>query len=65
MLKKRLQRAKARREEKPERPRFDAVELGSKSRARSKRVSLPLMHSKHPGKLALDNAKIFEIVPFP
>jgi plasmid stability protein len=25
----------------------------------------PIIHSKHPGSLLLDNDKIFEIVPFP
>jgi hypothetical protein len=28
-------------------------------------VSLPLIRSKHPGSVVLDNAKIFEIDPFP
>jgi hypothetical protein len=30
-----------------------------------KRVSLPIVPSKRPGTLDLDNAKIFEIIPFP
>ena len=34
----------------PRRPRF---------------VSSPLVRSKRPGTLVLDNAKIFEIIPFP
>ena len=29
------------------------------------RVSFPLIHSKQPGSLEIDNAKIFEIIPFP
>ena len=28
-------------------------------------VSSPLIRSKRPGSLVLDNAKIFEIIPFP
>jgi hypothetical protein len=28
-------------------------------------VSLPLVPSENPGTLALDNAKIFELIPFP
>jgi hypothetical protein len=32
---------------------------------RSKRVVLPLVRSKAPGKLNVDNAKIFELIPFP
>ena len=32
---------------------------------KSKRVSLPIVPSKRPGSLKLDNAKIFEIIPFP
>lgn len=30
-----------------------------------KRVSLPLVKSRNPGTLELDNGKIFEIIPFP
>jgi len=29
------------------------------------KLSLPLIRSKRPGSLNLDNAKIFEIIPFP
>jgi len=29
------------------------------------RASLPIVPSKRPGTLDLDNAKIFEIIPFP
>jgi hypothetical protein len=32
---------------------------------RTRRVSLPLVSSKSPGTVSLDNAKIFEIIPFP
>ncbi|MBI3645743.1 MAG: hypothetical protein HY233_07255 [Acidobacteriales bacterium] len=41
-----------------------AVEIKFPSRRRG-RVSLPLVRSKQPGAVALDNAKIFEIIPFP
>jgi plasmid stability protein len=39
-------------------------QLKSSSR-RTRRVSLPIVPSKRPGTLDLDNAKIFEIIPFP
>jgi hypothetical protein len=32
---------------------------------KTRRVSLPIVPSKRPGTLELDNAKIFEIIPFP
>lgn len=32
---------------------------------KSRKVALPLVRSKIPGKLQIDNAKIFEFVPFP
>jgi hypothetical protein len=34
-------------------------------RSGRKRVSLPIVPSKRPGSLDLDNAKIFEVIPFP
>jgi len=34
-------------------------------RGRPSRVTLPIVPSKRPGALKLDNAKIFEIIPFP
>ena len=34
-------------------------------RKRGRRVSLPLVRSKRPGAVRLDNAKIFEVIPFP
>ena len=34
-------------------------------RGRPQKVSLPIVRSKRPGSLKLDNAKIFEIIPFP
>jgi hypothetical protein len=43
-----------------------SVEQELKSRGRKpRRVSLPIVRSKRPGTLDLDNAKIFEIIPFP
>ncbi len=41
---------------------------GTLRRRRAKprgRVRLPIVRSKRPGTLDLDNAKIFEIIPFP
>ena len=35
---------------------------GQKSRGR---VALPIVRSKRPGAVQLDNAKIYEIIPFP
>ncbi len=40
-------------------------ELQLRPRRRHRSVSLPLVRSKRPGSLVLDNAKIFEIIPFP
>jgi hypothetical protein len=40
-------------------------ELQLTRKARRKRITLPLIASKRPGSLQLDNAKIFEIIPFP
>jgi len=42
-----------------------AVEIELPSRWQAGPVSLPLVCSKQPGTVALDNAKIFEIIPFP
>jgi len=39
--------------------------LGQKRRPRGRRVKLPIIPSKRPGTLDLDNAKIYEIIPFP
>jgi predicted CopG family antitoxin len=42
------------------------VEQELKSRKpHSKRVKAPIVRSKRPGATKLDNAKIFEIIPFP
>jgi hypothetical protein len=40
-------------------------ELQVARKTRRKRISLPLIASKKPGTLEIDNAKIFEIIPFP
>jgi hypothetical protein len=40
-------------------------ELRAARKRRRLPVSLPLVRSKQPGTVALDNAKIFEIIPFP
>ena len=39
--------------------------LDEKRRPRKRRVTLPIIPSKRPGSLDLDNAKIYEIIPFP
>lgn len=39
--------------------------LGIARKSRKRKISLPLIRSKHPGSLSLDNGKIFEIIPFP
>ena len=41
------------------------VEHELRGRRRPGRVVLPIVPSKRPGSLKLDNAKIFEIIPFP
>jgi hypothetical protein len=42
------------------------VELRVRRKPRqSSRVVLPLVRSKTPGTLNIDNAKIFELIPFP
>jgi hypothetical protein len=41
------------------------IELQLTPKRRRRFVSLPLVRSKQPGTVALDNAKIFEIIPFP
>ena len=40
-------------------------ELHANPKRRGRRVSLPIVRSKRPGSLQLDNAKIYEIIPFP
>jgi hypothetical protein len=40
-------------------------ELESPRKKGKHRVSLPIVKSKRPGTVQLDNARIFEIIPFP
>jgi len=58
----RKRRAKADSAEKGHVLREVEIEVPSRRRAR---VSLPLVRSKQPGTVALDNARISEIIPFP
>jgi hypothetical protein len=39
--------------------------LKENPRRSQKRIKLPIIRSKHPGTLQLDNDKIFEIISFP
>ena len=39
--------------------------LKGSARSSKKRIKLPIIRSKSPGTLELDNAKIFEIISFP
>jgi hypothetical protein len=41
------------------------IELRSRPAKRRRRVSFPIVSSKNPGTLEIDNAKIFELIPFP
>jgi hypothetical protein len=41
------------------------VELRSNAKKRGKRVSLPLVRSKRPGSLKVDNVKIYDLISFP
>ena len=40
-------------------------ELRPPSRSRKRRVSFPLLRSKQPGTLEIDNAKIYDLISFP
>lgn len=40
-------------------------ELQFRRKKSKRKLFLPLIRSKRPGSLRLDNAKIFEIIPFP
>jgi hypothetical protein len=40
-------------------------ELEGTQKRNKHRVSLPIVKSKRPGTVQLDNARIFEIIPFP
>ena len=39
--------------------------LKSPERQTGRRVTLPIVRSKHPGSVRLDNARIYEIIGFP
>lgn len=41
------------------------LQLRARERKRRKRIRLPIVPSKRPGSVQLDNAKIYEIIPFP
>jgi hypothetical protein len=41
------------------------AELDQRKEKRGQRIIPPVIKSKKPGTLKLDNAKIFEIIPFP
>lgn len=41
------------------------VELRPRSKERTRRVTFPLIPSKAPGTLDIDNAKIYELISFP
>lgn len=40
-------------------------ELQFRRKKSRRKLSLPLIRAKRPGSLRIDNAKIFEIIPFP
>src|SRR5579859_361229 len=41
------------------------IELRPRSKKRSRRVTFPLVPSRNPGTLVIDNAKIYEFISFP
>jgi hypothetical protein len=41
------------------------IELGEQRPKRIRRVKLPIVRSKKPSSLRLDNARIYEVIPFP
>jgi predicted CopG family antitoxin len=41
------------------------LELRPRSKKRARRVTFPLIPSKKPGALDIDNAKIYELISFP
>jgi hypothetical protein len=41
------------------------TEVGLRMRGKSRRVTLPLLRSKKPGALEIDNEKIHELISFP
>jgi len=40
-------------------------EVGKRKQKRKRRVVLPLIRSKHPGTLEIDNEKIYDLISFP
>lgn len=46
-------------------PQSVEADLELRHKRFSRRISLPLIRSKRPGALRLDNAKIFTAIPFP
>lgn len=40
-------------------------ELEPRRKKTKRKISLPLIRSKRPGTVRMDNAKIFQIIPFP
>jgi hypothetical protein len=40
-------------------------EVGSRNRKKRRRIALPLIRSKRPGSLEVDNEKIYDIISFP
>jgi hypothetical protein len=42
-----------------------AQALSTKKTTGSQRVTLPLIPSKHPGTMRLDNARIYDVISFP
>lgn len=41
------------------------VELRARPAKRNRRIKLPIIRSKSPGTLEMDNAKIYELISFP
>jgi hypothetical protein len=39
--------------------------LGSKPPAPGRRITLPLVRSKRPGTIRIDNARIYDVISFP
>lgn len=39
--------------------------LSPRPAARGRRVKLPIVHSKRPGALRIDNARIYDVISFP
>ncbi len=40
-------------------------QLRNEERKRHKRIRLPIVRSRRPGSVRLDNARVYEIIPFP